>query len=206
MEQTGTVPFLGLFLKDFEFINAPIYKTSDSGLINLMQKQKEFDKVCEIQLFQKATALYSITQDTNFNEWLNKQPTYTFEEFYSLSRKIEPDDATLTSNSNSINTHRKTKSSSSFTSRSYSTESLASGVSNFKINKTPSSASRYLPSKNGHSRSTSNASNDLNLNNPNHNDFGGISNSNASSTTNLTIDQLNRGKQMENSSKIDAQV
>ena len=44
----GTVPFLGTFLKDLEYIHAQNPTKNEKGLINVMQKRKEFEIVAQI--------------------------------------------------------------------------------------------------------------------------------------------------------------
>jgi hypothetical protein len=76
-EPLGTVPFLGTFLKDLEYIHAQNPTKNEKGLINVMQKRKEFEIVAQIKLLQKASHLYNITPDPNFSVWLRQQPSYS---------------------------------------------------------------------------------------------------------------------------------
>ena len=73
----GTVPFLGTFLKDLEYIHAQNHTKNEKGLINVMQKRKEFEIIAQIKLLQQASYLYKIIPDSNFNTWLHQQPIYT---------------------------------------------------------------------------------------------------------------------------------
>jgi len=77
------VPFLGTFLKDLEYIHAQMPTKTDQGLINVFKKRKEFEIIAQIKLFQKASHLYKITHDPNFNIWLHKQPVYSERQKYN---------------------------------------------------------------------------------------------------------------------------
>jgi hypothetical protein len=80
-EPLGTIPFLGTFLKDLEYINAqnPSIKL-EKGLINVMQKRKEFEIIAQIKLLQQASQMYNITPNLDFNVWLHKQTIYPEEQ------------------------------------------------------------------------------------------------------------------------------
>ena len=80
----GTIPFLGTFLKDLEYINAQNPKI-DKGVINLMQKRKEYEIVSQIKLLQQAAQLYNIKGNPDFNIWLHKQTVYSEELKYQFS-------------------------------------------------------------------------------------------------------------------------
>ena len=77
-EPLGTIPFLGTFLKDLEYINAQNPKI-DKGVINLVQKRKEYEIVSQIKLLQQAAQLYNIKGNYDFNIWLHKQTVYSEE-------------------------------------------------------------------------------------------------------------------------------
>ncbi len=76
-ESFGTVPFLGTFLKDLEYIHAQMPTKTEKGLINVLKKRKEFEIIAQIKLFQQASYLYKIRHDPNFNIWLHQQPVYS---------------------------------------------------------------------------------------------------------------------------------
>jgi hypothetical protein len=70
------VPFLGTFLKDFEYIHAQNPTKNEKGLINVMLKKREFEIIAQIKLLQQASQLYQIKPDPNFNVWLRQQTIY----------------------------------------------------------------------------------------------------------------------------------
>ena len=90
MEALGTIPFLGTFLKDLEYINAQNPAKLDKGLINVMQKRKEFEIIAQIKLLQQASQLYNIQPNPDFKIWLHKQTVYSEEQNYKFSNIIEP--------------------------------------------------------------------------------------------------------------------
>ena len=68
---------MGTFLKDLEYIHALGPTKTEQGLINVNLKQKEFEIIDKIRLFQQATQLYNIKPDGQFKNWLYKQPVYS---------------------------------------------------------------------------------------------------------------------------------
>lgn len=52
----------------------------EKGLINVMQKRKEFEIIAQIKLLQQAAQLYSIVPNPDFNIWLHKQTIYSEEQ------------------------------------------------------------------------------------------------------------------------------
>ncbi len=72
----GTIPFLGTFLKDLEYIHAQNPTKNEKGQINIMQKRKEFEIIAQIKLLQQASQLYRIKEDAHFKEWLYSQPVF----------------------------------------------------------------------------------------------------------------------------------
>ncbi len=62
----------------------------DKGLINVMQKRKEFEIIAQIKLLQQASQLYNITANPDFKIWLHKQTVYSEEQNYKYSNLIEP--------------------------------------------------------------------------------------------------------------------
>lgn len=72
----GTIPFLGTFLKDLEYIHAQTPTKNEKGQINVLQKRKEFEIIAQIKLLQQAAQLYRIKEDLNFKSWLYSQPIY----------------------------------------------------------------------------------------------------------------------------------
>jgi len=75
----GTIPFLGTFLKDLEYLNAQSPKDK-KDMINVMQKRREFEIISQIKLLQQAAQLYSIREHVEFKSWLQKQNTYSEEQ------------------------------------------------------------------------------------------------------------------------------
>ena len=71
------MPFLGTFLKDLEYISAQNPTKNEKGLINVMQKRREFEIIAQIKLLQQASHLYNLPADPDFNTWLHQQPVYT---------------------------------------------------------------------------------------------------------------------------------
>jgi hypothetical protein len=102
-EPLGTVPFLGTFLKDLEYIHAQYPTKNEKGQINVMKKRKEFEIIAQIKLLQQASYMYNIIPDPNFNAWLHQQPSYTEKQNYEYSYLIEPKSSSLASRSESIN-------------------------------------------------------------------------------------------------------
>jgi len=78
-EPLGTIPFLGTFLKDLEYLNAQSPKDK-KDMINVMQKRREFEIISQIKLLQQAAQLYSIREHVEFKSWLQKQNTYSEEQ------------------------------------------------------------------------------------------------------------------------------
>ena len=62
----------------------------DKGLINVMQKRKEFEIIAQIKLLQQASQLYNIAPNPDFKIWLHKQTVYSEEQNYKFSNMIEP--------------------------------------------------------------------------------------------------------------------
>ncbi len=78
-EPLGTIPFLGTFLKDLEYLNAQNPK-SDKGMINVAQKRREYEIISQIKLLQHAAQLYNIKGNPEFKTWLQKQTVYSEEQ------------------------------------------------------------------------------------------------------------------------------
>jgi len=78
-EPLGTIPFLGTFLKDLEYLNAQSPKDK-KDMVNVMQKRREFEIISQIKLLQQATQLYNIRGNVEFKGWLQKQSTYSEEQ------------------------------------------------------------------------------------------------------------------------------
>lgn len=82
-EPLGTIPFLGTFLKDLEYVNAQNPTNKDKGIINVLQKRREFEIISQIKLLQQAAQLYNIKCNPEFNQWLLKQTVYGEEQKYA---------------------------------------------------------------------------------------------------------------------------
>lgn len=78
-EPLGTIPFLGTFLKDLEYLNAQSPK-NDKSMINVMQKRREYEIISQIKLLQHAAQLYNIKCNPAFKTWLQKQTVYSEEQ------------------------------------------------------------------------------------------------------------------------------
>ena len=78
-EPLGTVPFLGTFLRDLEYIHAQNPTKTDDGMINFAKKRKEFEIIAQIKLLQRAAQFYHIIPDLNFKDWLKCLPSFTAE-------------------------------------------------------------------------------------------------------------------------------
>lgn len=76
-DPVGIIPYLGTFIKDLEFMSVSKDVKNERGLINVLQKRKEYETIAEIKLMQKASQLYSIKHDTNFGKWLTSLPSYS---------------------------------------------------------------------------------------------------------------------------------
>lgn len=146
-EPLGTIPFLGTFLKDLEYLNAQNPTKNDKGYINVLQKRKEYEIVSQIKLLQQASQLYNIKSNPDFKTWLQKQTVYSEEQNYQLSYLIEPRGDTDGSLSNSSAKDRKSKTSVILLSES--TDSILSSI--LTSNKTPQSAKKNFD----HSRHSS---------------------------------------------------
>lgn len=79
-EPLGTVPFLGTFLRDLEYIHAQNPTKNEDGLVNFAKKRKEFEVIAQIKLLQRAAQFYRIESDLNFKNWLKCLPSYSEEE------------------------------------------------------------------------------------------------------------------------------
>ncbi|CAF0979697.1 unnamed protein product, partial [Brachionus calyciflorus] len=89
MEPLGTIPFLGMFLRDLEYLNAQSRKP-DKNMINVQQKRKEFEIIAQIKLLQQASQLYNIKPDPLFSKWLHSQNFLSEEDLYKYTYIIEP--------------------------------------------------------------------------------------------------------------------
>jgi ral guanine nucleotide dissociation stimulator-like 1 len=78
-EPMGTVPFLGTFLKDLEYIHAQNPTKNEDGLINFAKKRREFEIIAQIKLLQRAAQFYRIEQDPLFKDWLKTLPSFNEE-------------------------------------------------------------------------------------------------------------------------------
>lgn len=152
-EPLGTIPFLGTFLKDLEYLNAQNPK-SGKGMINVLQKRREFEIISQIKLLQHAAQLYNIKSNPEFKTWLQKQTVYSEEQNYNMSYAIEPRDIDIEGSLNN-GANRKSKTNSGLLSES--TDSLLS------YNKTPQSdKKRFNSSHSRHSSYGGNSNSELN--------------------------------------------
>jgi ral guanine nucleotide dissociation stimulator-like 1 len=78
-EPLGTVPFLGTFLRDLEYIHAQSETKTKEGLIHFAKKRKEFEIIAQIKLLQRAAQFYRIIPDLNFKNWLKSLPSFNEE-------------------------------------------------------------------------------------------------------------------------------
>ena len=217
----GTVPFLGTFLKDLEYIHAQNPTKNEKGLINVTQKRKEFEIIAQIKLLQQASQLYKIRADPSFNLWLHQQPQYSEAQYYDFSYMIEPKFERDSVNMNNPN-NRKLKLNLSQGSRSESNESLNSSNSPYSSsNKTPASISKYQHNKN-HSRNSSLGNSDVfesnsnkinsNLNDSplvntkNSNIYTPTANANSNSDIYLTVPKTDKSSTTNNSNVSEMRV
>jgi len=100
-EPLGTVPFLGTFLKDLEYIHAQNPTKNENGLVNFAKKRKEFEIIAQIRLLQRAAHFYKIEEDLNFKLWLNSLPSINVDSSYDLSYQIEPQSESIESSQSS---------------------------------------------------------------------------------------------------------
>ncbi|RNA37812.1 ral guanine nucleotide dissociation stimulator-like 1 isoform X2 [Brachionus plicatilis] len=148
-EPVGTIPFLGMFLRDLEYLNAQS-KRMDKNMINVQQKRKEFEIIAQIKLLQQASHLYSIKPDPSFDKWLHSHKLLDRNDFSNYSNQIE--------SGNESARNSRVKSNISY--RSESNESL--NQMSFTGLKTPGVKQKSIfKTKSNHSRCSSIGSSDL---------------------------------------------
>ncbi|CAB4009555.1 ral guanine nucleotide dissociation stimulator-like 1 isoform X2 [Paramuricea clavata] len=86
---SGTVPYLGTFLTDLMMLDTACPDMIDGNLINFEKRQKEFEIIAQIRLFQEAAKNYYILPDNDFRMWFDSLETLTENEYFTLSCSLE---------------------------------------------------------------------------------------------------------------------
>ncbi|XP_028407635.1 ral guanine nucleotide dissociation stimulator-like [Dendronephthya gigantea] len=86
---SGTVPYLGTFLTDLMMLDTAYPDMIDGNLINYEKRQKEFEVIAQIRLFQEAAKNYYILPNNEFRNWFDSLETLTENEYFTLSCSLE---------------------------------------------------------------------------------------------------------------------
>ncbi|XP_028984097.1 ral guanine nucleotide dissociation stimulator-like 2 isoform X2 [Betta splendens] len=85
----GTVPYLGIFLKDLTMLDTAVKDRLDNGYINFDKRRREFEVLAQIRLLQSSCKNCVFSSDEAFRQWYHSVPTLREEESYRLSSDIE---------------------------------------------------------------------------------------------------------------------
>lgn len=86
----GTVPYLGIFLRDLTVLDAALPDVLPGGLLNFDKRRREFRILAQIKLLQSAANCYSLEPDPAFVAWFDALPILSDDESYRLSCLVEP--------------------------------------------------------------------------------------------------------------------
>ncbi|EEC02235.1 conserved hypothetical protein, partial [Ixodes scapularis] len=81
---TGTVPYLGIFLRDLTVLDAALPDVLPGGLLNFDKRRREFRILAQVKLLQSAANCYSLEPDPSFVAWFDALPILSDDERYTL--------------------------------------------------------------------------------------------------------------------------
>ncbi|XP_016313835.1 ral guanine nucleotide dissociation stimulator-like isoform X1 [Sinocyclocheilus anshuiensis] len=85
----GTVPYLGIFLRDLTMLDTAVKDRLENGFINFDKRRREFEVIAQIRLLQSSCRNSIFRTDETFVQWYHSVPTLREEESYKLSNQIE---------------------------------------------------------------------------------------------------------------------
>ncbi|ROL41423.1 Ral guanine nucleotide dissociation stimulator-like 2 [Anabarilius grahami] len=85
----GTVPYLGIFLRDLTMLDTAVKDRLENGFINFDKRRREFEVIAQIRLLQSSCKNSIFRTDETFVQWYHSVPTLREEESYKLSNQIE---------------------------------------------------------------------------------------------------------------------
>ncbi|XP_016312105.1 ral guanine nucleotide dissociation stimulator-like 2 isoform X1 [Sinocyclocheilus anshuiensis] len=85
----GTVPYLGIFLRDLTMLDTAVKDRLENGFINFDKRRREFEVIAQIRLLQSSCKNSIFRTDETFVQWYHSAPTLREEESYKLSNQIE---------------------------------------------------------------------------------------------------------------------
>ncbi|XP_051576224.1 ral guanine nucleotide dissociation stimulator-like 2 isoform X4 [Myxocyprinus asiaticus] len=85
----GTVPYLGIFLRDLTMLDTAVKDRLENGYINFDKRRREFEVIAQIRLLQSSCKNSIFRTDGTFVQWYHSVPTLHEEESYKLSNQIE---------------------------------------------------------------------------------------------------------------------
>lgn len=80
----GTVPYLGIFLRDLTVLDAALPDVLPGGLLNFDKRRREFRILAQVKLLQSAANCYSLEPDPAFVAWFDALPILSDDERYTL--------------------------------------------------------------------------------------------------------------------------
>lgn len=85
----GTVPYLGIFLRDLTMLDTAVKDRLENGFINFDKRRREFEVIAQIRLLQSSCKNSIFRTDETFVYWYHSVPPLDEEESYKLSNHIE---------------------------------------------------------------------------------------------------------------------
>ncbi|XP_052002243.1 ral guanine nucleotide dissociation stimulator-like isoform X2 [Xyrauchen texanus] len=85
----GTVPYLGIFLRDLTMLDTAVKDRLENDYINFDKRRREFEVIAQIRLLQSSCKNSIFRTDGTFVQWYHSVPTLREEESYKLSNQIE---------------------------------------------------------------------------------------------------------------------
>ncbi|XP_069891534.1 ral guanine nucleotide dissociation stimulator-like [Dipodomys merriami] len=100
----GTIPYLGIILKDLMMIDTAFQDFLDEGVINFQKLRKEFDVMEQVRQLQSTCNYYTFTPEQHFLTWFRGLERLSEKASYDLSLALEP---RTQNNSKSLNTKKR---------------------------------------------------------------------------------------------------
>ncbi|KAI2654936.1 Ral guanine nucleotide dissociation stimulator-like 2 [Labeo rohita] len=76
----GTVPYLGIFLRDLTMLDTAVKDRLENGFINFDKRRREFEVIAQIRLLQSSCKNSIFRTDESFVQWYHSVPTLREEE------------------------------------------------------------------------------------------------------------------------------
>ncbi|XP_056618401.1 ral guanine nucleotide dissociation stimulator-like 2 isoform X1 [Triplophysa dalaica] len=85
----GTVPYLGIYLRDLTMLDTAVKDRLENGYINFDKRRREFEVIAQIRHLQSSCKNSIFRMDETFVYWYHSVPPLHEEESYKLSNQIE---------------------------------------------------------------------------------------------------------------------